>query len=85
MPKVFLWLRYLDKHGIEALFPFVMDYRIPRLSYAHLKVNLRIEAAEEAYGTVSVEVRKYSKRKGVEVVQVYVRMWNAALNDRRRS
>jgi beta-glucosidase len=72
---IFVGYRYLDKHGIEALFPFGHGLSYTRFEYS----NLRVTPPEVGVGegdfsvTVNVDVRNTGKRKGAEVVQVYVK------------
>jgi beta-glucosidase len=74
---IFVGYRYLDKHGIDALFPFGHGLSYTSFEYNNLKVNPRgivLEEAEADFSvTVNVDVRNTGKRKGAEVVQLYVR------------
>lgn len=74
---IFVGYRYLEKHGIEALFPFGHGLSYTSFEYSNLKVNppeIVIGESESGFPvTVSVDVRNTGKRKGAEVVQVYVR------------
>jgi len=72
---IFVGYRCLDKHGIEALFPFGHGLSYTRFEYSNLKVNPPgIVVGESDFSvTVSVDVRNTGKRKGAEVVQVYVK------------
>jgi beta-glucosidase len=72
---IFVGYRYLDKHGIEALFPFGHGLSYTSFEYSNLKVNpAGIIARETDFPvTVSGDVRNTGKRKGAEVVQVYVK------------
>jgi beta-glucosidase len=74
---IFVGYRYLDKHGIEALFPFGHGLSYTSFEYSNLRVNPPGIVVEEAKAdfpvTVSVDVRNAGKRKGAEVVQVYVK------------
>jgi beta-glucosidase len=72
---IFVGYRYLDKHSIDALFPFGHGLSYTRFEYSNLKVNPPgIIAGESDFSvTVSVDVRNTGKRKGAEVVQVYVK------------
>jgi beta-glucosidase len=74
---IFVGYRYLDKHGIEALFPFGHGLSYTRFEYSNLNVNPPEIVVDEAKAdfsiTVNVDVRNTGKRKGAEVVQVYVK------------
>jgi beta-glucosidase len=72
---IFVGYRYLDKHSIEALFPFGHGLSYTRFEYTNLKVTPPgVGVGEEGFPiTVSVDVRNTGKRKGAEVVQVYVK------------
>jgi beta-glucosidase len=74
---IFVGYRYLDKHGMEALFPFGHGLSYTGFEYSNLKVKppgVVVDDAEADFSvTVSVDVRNAGKRKGAEVVQVYVK------------
>jgi beta-glucosidase len=72
---IFVGYRYLEKHGIEALFPFGHGLSYTMFEYGNLKVNPPgVGVGEEGFPiTVSVDVRNTGKREGTEVVQVYVK------------
>jgi beta-glucosidase len=72
---IFVGYRCLDKHGIEAQFPFGHGLSYTMFEYTNLKVNPPgIIVGESDFSvTVSVDVRNTGKRKGAEVVQVYVK------------
>lgn len=74
---IFVGYRCLEKHGIEALFPFGHGLSYTSFEYGNLKVNppgIVVEEAETDFPvTVNVDVRNTGKRKGAEVVQVYVK------------
>jgi beta-glucosidase len=66
---IFVGYRYLDKHHIEPLFPFGHGLSYTRFQYS----NLKIEPLGDDAFLVKVEIKNIGKRKGAEVVQVYVR------------
>jgi beta-glucosidase len=72
---IFVGYRYLDKQGIEALFPFGHGLSYTSFEYGNLIVNPPgIVVGEADFSvTVNVDVRNTGKRKGAEVVQVYVK------------
>jgi len=72
---IFVGYRCLDKYGIEALFPFGHGLSYTRFEYGNLRVNSSgVIGGEEGFPvTVSVDVGNTGKRKGAEVVQVYVK------------
>jgi beta-glucosidase len=72
---IFVGYRYLDKHGIDALFPFGHGLSYTRFEYSNLRINPPgIDVGVKDFSvTVSVDVQNTGKRKGAEVVQVYVK------------
>jgi beta-glucosidase len=65
---VFVGYRYFDEHGIEPSFPFGFG-----LSYSSFKFGrLSVTPAGDGNFNISVDVQNTSRRKGVEVVQLYV-------------
>jgi len=62
---------YVDLRGEQTLFPFGFGLSYTRFKYTNLKVTPKtIEAMGEV--TVSVDVQNTGKRKGDEVVQLYL-------------
>jgi beta-glucosidase len=72
---IFVGYRYLERHGIEALFPFGHGLSYTRFEYSNLTVKPpEITGEEEEFSvTVSVDVHNTGRRKGADVVQVYVK------------
>jgi len=72
---IFVGYRYLDKHNIEALFPFGHGLSYTRFEYSNLKIlPPGVGVGEEGFPVaVNVDIRNTGKRKGAEVVQVYVK------------
>ncbi len=66
---IFVGYRYLDKHGIEPLFPFGHGLSYTGFGYA----NLAVESLADNEFMVHVDIKNTGKRKGAEVVQVYVK------------
>jgi beta-glucosidase len=65
---IYVGYRYLDKQGIEQLFPFGHGLSYTKFEYSDLKI------AREPDGSVQVrvKVKNSGSRTGAEVVQVYV-------------
>ncbi|UCH92907.1 MAG: glycoside hydrolase family 3 C-terminal domain-containing protein [Candidatus Aminicenantes bacterium] len=73
---IFVGYRYLDKYHIEPLFPFGHGLSYSQFEYSNLRINPSTGVGEGEDGflfTVSVDIRNKGKRKGAEVVQVYLR------------
>ena len=66
---IFVGYRYLDKHRIEPLFPFGHGLSYTSFEYS----NLEIDAPGDGTCLVRVDIKNTGKRRGAEVVQVYVR------------
>ena len=61
--------RHYDRAGIEPRFCFGHGLSYTRFDYS----NLRVQAPDEQHVRVAVDVSNVGARRGVEVVQVYVR------------
>ncbi|NIO86192.1 MAG: hypothetical protein GTN53_37005 [Candidatus Aminicenantes bacterium] len=72
---IFVGYRYLDKHGIEPLFPFGHGLSYTSFDYA----NLAVESLADNEFMVHVDIKNTGKRKGAEVVQVYVKDMESSL------
>jgi len=66
---IFVGYRWLDKQGIQPLFPFGHGLSYTRFEYS----NLRIDPSGEYEFTVRVDIKNSGKMKGAEVVQLYVK------------
>jgi beta-glucosidase len=72
---IFVGYRYLDKHGIESLFPFGHGLSYTTFDYA----NLAVESLADNEFMTHVDIKNTGKRKGAEVVQVYVKDMESSL------
>jgi beta-glucosidase len=72
---IFVGYRCLEKHGIDALFPFGHGLSYTMFEYTKLKVNTPgVGVGEEGFMVIiSVDVGNTGKRRGAEVIQVYVK------------
>lgn len=72
---IFVGYRYLDKHGIEPLFPFGHGLSYTSFGFA----NLAVESLTDNEFMVHVDIKNTGKRKGADVVQVYVKDMESSL------
>ena len=68
--KTGIGYRYYDKQGIKPLFPFGYGLSYTSFKYGNLKIEPEI--SKDGNINISVEVKNVGKRKGDEVVQLYL-------------
>jgi len=73
---IYVGYRWLDKHGIEPLFPFGHGLSYTKFEYSGLKVARQKDGSVQ----VSLKVKNSGKRAGAEVVQVYLHAVKSAVD-----
>lgn len=74
---LFVGYRYLDKHNLRPMFPFGHGLSYTGFQYSSLEVEPA--SGDETAFTVRLEVKNTGKRKGADVVQVYVKDMESSL------